>query len=424
MKINIPYQPRKAFIPFHSSGKRFSILVCHRRAGKTVSVLNEIIKTVLQCPLPNPRGIFIAPSFAQAKDISWKYLKHYTRDIPGMDFHEAELRCTFPTGASIRLYGAENPDRIRGIYADIAAFDEPASMDLTAIWEGVVRPALSDRKGKAIFIGTPMGEDVFFDLYQNAQNDPDWYHLRLKASESQILDPEELAAAKKMLTPEAFAREYEVSFSAAFPGNYYAANIETAQDEGRIKRVSRDESLEVYAAVDLGMADATAIWVYQLYANECRFLKYYSNTGKSLDHYITWLKNLDYHVDQVFLPHDAKVRELGVGKSRVQIFEDRNVNVEVLNRTSVEDGINAVRMAFSRMWFDAEGCKDGIKALRNYRSDYNSKNQVLRNKPRHDKYSNGADAMRYAIMSMNEYFSASHSDWDEPIARDSRGTYV
>lgn len=424
MKISIPYQPRKAFIPFHETDKRFSILVCHRRAGKTVAVLNQIIKTTVMCPLPNPRGIFIAPSFAQAKDISWTYLKHYTRGIPGMEFHEAELRCTFPTGAMIRLYGAENPDRVRGTYADIAGFDEPASMDLGGIWESVVRPALSDRNGKAVFIGTPMGEDIFFDLYQNALTDPQWFSMRLKASESGILPEEELVAARKIMTPEAYEREYEVSFSATFPGAYYAKDIEAAEEEGRIKRVPRDQNLEVYAAVDLGMGDATSIWVYQIYANEWRFLEYYENSGKSLDHYITWLKNRDYPVDRVFLPHDAKVREMGIGKSRHQLFLDRGIDAEVLDKSSIEDGINAVRVAFNRMWFDAEGCKLGLKALRNYRSEYNSKNRVLRSKPRHDWSSHGADAMRYAIMSMNEYFSASQSDWDEPIARDSRGTYV
>ena len=423
MKISIPYTPRQAFLPFHNTEKRFSVLVCHRRAGKTVSVINHIIKNVLRCPLPNPRGIFVAPSFAQAKDISWAYLKQYTRGIPGTEYHEAELRCTLPTGAVIRLYGAENPDRLRGIYADIAGIDEPASMDLS-IWESVIRPALSDRGGKAVFIGTPFGEDAFFDIYQNALTDPDWFHMKLKASESGILSQEELTAAKKIMTPEAYEREYEVSFSATFPGAYYAREVEAAEDEGRVKKVNRDENLDTYAVLDLGMDDATSIWIFQLYANEWRFLKFYENKGKSLDHYITYLKNLGYPLETVFLPHDAKVRELGVGKSRYQLFLDRGFNAEVLPKTAVADGINAVRLAFPRMWFDAEGCKQGIKALRNYRSDYNSKDRVLKMKPRHDWSSHGADAMRYAVMSMNEYFSASQSDWDQPISRANAGTFV
>jgi phage terminase large subunit len=423
VKISIPYTPREAFIPFHESDKRFAILVCHRRAGKTVSVLNQILKTTLLCKLPNPRGIFVAPSFAQAKDISWKYLKHYTRDIPGTEFHEAELRCTLPTGGIIRLYGAENPDRLRGIYADIAGLDEPASMDLS-IWESVIRPALSDRNGKAVFIGTPFGEDSFFDIYQNALTDPDWFHMKLRASESGILPPSELTAARKIMTPEAYEREYEVSFSATFPGAFYAKDVETAQDEGRIKFVPHDKSLETFAAVDLGMDDSTAIWTWQLYANEWRFLEYYENQSKGLDHYITWIKNRDYKVDKVFLPHDAKVRELGIGKSRHQYFLDRGIDAEVLQKTSITDGISAVRLAFNRMWFNVKGCEKGIKALRNYRSDFNSKNKVLRNSPRHDWSSHGADAMRYAVMSMNEYYGVGASNWDEPISRNTTGTFV
>jgi hypothetical protein len=423
LKINIPYTPREAFIPFHETEKRFAALVCHRRAGKTVAVINQIIKHVLICQKPSPRGVFVAPSFAQAKDIVWAYLKQYTRGIPGTTYHEAELRCSFPTGGMIRLYGAENPDRLRGIYADIAGIDEPASMDLS-IWESVIRPALSDRNGKAVFIGTPFGEDAFYDIYQNALTDPDWFHMKLPASKSGILSPAELEAARKIMTPEAYEREYEVSFSATFPGAFYAKEVEAAEDENRIKKVNRDENLDTYAAVDLGMDDSTAIWVYQVYANEWRFLRYYENKGKSLDHYITWLKNLGYPLETVFLPHDAKVRELGVGKSRHQLFLDRGFNAEVLSKSGIADGINAVRLAFSRMWFNADECKLGIKALRNYRTDYNSKDRVLRMKPRHDWSSHGADAMRYAVMSMNEYLAAGHSNWDEPITRETAGTYV
>lgn len=423
MKINIPYTPRKAFLPFHGRRQRFAALVCHRRAGKTVAVLNDIVKEVLQCPLPNPRGIFVAPSFAQAKDISWAYLKQYTRNIPGTAYHEAELKCTLPTGAIIRLYGAENPDRLRGIYADVAGIDEPASMDLS-IWESVIRPALSDRNGKAIFIGTPFGEDAFFDIYQNALHDPDWFTMKLKASESGILPQSELDAAKKIMTAEAYEREYEVSFSATFPGAYYARDVEVAEEEKRIKKVNRDEALNTYAVLDLGMGDKTSIWVFQLYANEWRFLKFYENSGKSLDHYMTWLKNLGYPLETVFLPHDAKVRELGVGKSRAELFEDRGFSIEVLSKSAIDDGINAVRMAFPRMWFDAEGCKQGIRALRNYRSDFDSKNKVLKLKPKHDWSSHAADAMRYAIMSQNEHFGASKTDWKKPLSRDSAGTYI
>ena len=416
MKIVIPYKPREAFIPFHKRKERFAALVCHRRAGKTVAVLNDIVKEVLMEELPNPRGIFVAPTFAQAKDIAWQYLKQYTYTVPAMEYHEAELRATFPTGATIRLYGAENPDRLRGIYADIAGIDEPAAMDL-AVWTDVIRPALSDRKGKAVFIGTPNGEDDFFDIYEHARDDKDWYSMILKASESGILSEEELTSARKLLTPEAYQLEYEVSFSAAYKGAFYAGEIEKAQEEGRIKLVPRDPLLPVYSAFDLGMDDSTAIWTFQVYNLEWRWLDYYENSGKGMDHYITWLKNRDYPIDTTFLPHDAQVRELLSGKSRKQHFEERGLNPFVLERSYVEDGINAVRLAFPKMWFNKETTKIGIKALRNYRTDYNSKNRVLQLKPKHDWSSHAADAMRTAVMGVNEYWEKDRTNWRVPIKR-------
>ena len=177
---------------FHSSTKRFKILVCHRRAGKTLAAINETIKEVLLCEKPNPRGFYVAPTFSQAKDIAWTYLKEFTRDIPGMKYYESDLRADFPTGARIKLFGAENPDRMRGIYVDVAVIDEYASMSPT-IWTDVLRPALSDRQGKAIFLGTPKGQDSFYDLWTYALAHPEeWFALMLKASDTGILSPKEL----------------------------------------------------------------------------------------------------------------------------------------------------------------------------------------------------------------------------------------
>lgn len=187
MKILLNYHPRPYFRAFHDSKKRFKILVCHRRAGKTVAAINETIREVLMCDKPNPRGFYIAPTFSQAKDIAWTYLKEATRNIPGMKFYESELRADFPTGARIKLFGAENPDRMRGLYADVVVIDEFASMSPT-IWEEVLRPALSDRQGRAMFLGTPKGQDAFYDLWIYATEHPDeWYSLMLRASDTGIL---------------------------------------------------------------------------------------------------------------------------------------------------------------------------------------------------------------------------------------------
>lgn len=418
MQIRIPYHPRSAFKAYHASKHRYNVLVCHRRAGKTFATINQLIKDVLVCPLPNPRGLFLAPTFTQAKEIAWNYLKDLTRVIPAIKFMEGELKVVFPNGGQIKLGGAEEIDRYRGQYFDAVVLDEYALMN-PSIWTDVLRPAISDRKGRITFIGTPQGQDSFYDIYTYAtEESEDWFSMKLKASESGILPPEELQANWKLMTPETYAREFEVDFSATFPGAYYASEIIKAQDDGRIRQVAYDKSVDVYAAFDLGISDNTSIWLFQVVGSEWHFLRFYENNGKGLDHYITWLKNQDYPIEMCFLPHDARARELQSGKSRTAFFEERNVRYTVLDKHAIQDGVNACRMMLNRAWFDKTECKVGLKALQNYKSDYDDKNKVLSLHPLHNWASHAADAFRYGIMGVNEHYALNRkTDWRKPIIR-------
>jgi phage terminase large subunit len=429
--IKIPYNPRPAFRGFHRTKKRFGVMVCHRRAGKTVAAMNRLVKSVMTCPKPNPRVAYIGPTFSQAKDIVWGYAKDYTRTIPGARFFEYDLRIDLPNGGRIKLYGAENPDRLRGMYFDDVVFDEFASMS-PAIWEDVVRPALTDRQGSAVFLGTPKGLDAFYELWQYAQTDPDWYCLDeypehvMKASVSGILKPEELIAAFKLMDEAKYAREYECDFMATFEGAYYAENVRKCLAEGRFRAVPYDPAADVYAAWDLGMDDATSIWIFQVTHSEWRFLDYMQDEGKGLDHYINWIKKLPYAVDMNFLPHDAKVRELtNAGKSRQLFLEDRHLKTMIVKKHAPEERIAAVRMLFPRMYFDNK-VQQGLNALRMYKAQYNERTQVMSYKPLHDKMSHAADALGYGVMGMNEEFGVqfAKTDWKKPITRDSAGSYV
>lgn len=210
--ISIPYSPRWFFREFHGSTARFQCVVAHRRAGKTVACLNDAVKDVLTCELPNPRASYVAPTYQQAKDIVWTYLKEFTRAIPGMKFHESELTATFPTGAKFRLYGAENYDRMRGIYNDRVILDEPADMAPEA-WHEVIRPTLSDRRGRATFIGTPKGRNIFYDIYRLATKHKDWYSCVLPYTFTNVLDADEIEDARATMPPNAFRREYLCDFT-------------------------------------------------------------------------------------------------------------------------------------------------------------------------------------------------------------------
>lgn len=213
MIIKLDYRPRPQFKPFHDTEKRWSCIVAHRRCGKTVASVRQLERAALRCSLPNPRFAYIAPLYKQAKDIAWQYVKDGVRPLVefGAKINESELRVDYPNGGRVRLYGADNPDSLRGIYLDGVVLDEYADMK-PSMWSEVIRPALSDRQGWACFIGTPKGRDAFYQVWREAQKDEAWFTLELRATRTGILPESELAAARRQMSESEFMREYECSF--------------------------------------------------------------------------------------------------------------------------------------------------------------------------------------------------------------------
>jgi phage terminase large subunit len=404
-RVVIDYTPRPQFVPYHNRGERFAKIVAHRRFGKTVGCINDKIKAALSNTreYPPPRYSYVAPTYTQAKDIAWGYLKHYSAPIPGLKISESELWVEYPNGARIRLYGADNYDRMRGVYNDGVTVDEPAQMDPRA-WPEVIRPTLSDYKGWATFIGTPKGRDWFYKIDQDEAGAelPAWFRLTLKASDTGIINPEELESLKAGLTEEQYAQEFECSFEAAVIGAYYGKLMAQADADKRITGVPYEPTAQVYTAWDLGIADATAIWFAQVVGREIRIIDYYEATGADLGHYVREINNRNYSYGGHFVPHDAQAKELGTGKSRLEVLETlglKNIRVAPMHR--VEDGINAVRVMLPRCWFDATKCSRGIDALKLYRAEYDDKLQTLKPRPVHDWASHGADAFRYLAMTLD-----------------------
>lgn len=398
MRVNLNLQARDQFVPYLTRGERWASVVAHRRAGKTVACIMDLIKRAIEHKGREPRFAYVAPTYTQAKDVAWSYLKEYTAAIPGMEKSESELSVTFPHNkARVRLYGAENYDRIRGLYLDGVVIDESGDIDPRA-WPEVIRPALSDRRGWATFIGTPKGRNAFFDIHKDAKKAAGWFFAELRASETGIIDAAELEDARRTMTAEQYAQEYECSFDAAVVGAFYGREMELAEKEKRIGRVQHDKAADVFASWDLGIGDMMAIWVGQIVGREWHWINYYENNGFALDHYVDWVKSLPYKVHDHYLPHDGEARELQTGKSRKQFLEDRGLNVSIVPRHEVMDGIDAARVRFNRMWFDAENCERGIDCLRMYRSEFDDKNKVLRPRPLHDWSSHGADAFRCGVM--------------------------
>lgn len=401
--IDLGYRARKQFVPFHMRRQRWSCVVSHVRAGKTVACLMDLVDAALRCQLPNPRFAYVAPYYAQAKDVAWSYLKQYTAAIPGAEPNESELRVDLPGGRRVRLYGADNADRMRGIYLDGVVLDEYGDFGDPTAWPLVIRPRLSDRGGWAAFIGTPKGRNGFFEIREKAQANPnEWFSMTLRASETGILPESELSDARKSLTDDQYAQEYECSFDAAIVGAYYGKEIATLETQKRIRSVPYDPSLEVYTAWDLGLDDATAIWFAQCVGNEVRIIDYYEINNKALSEVAKVLRSdKPYIYAEHYLPHDAEIRELMTAKSRKDSLESLGIRpIKVGSRQSVEEGINAARNLLPRCVFDETNCRQGIEALKQYRREWDDKLKTFRTRPLHDWTSHAADAFRYLAMNL------------------------
>lgn len=395
VKIEL-YKPRDVFLDFHDRQQRWAVIIAHRRAGKTVSCINDALWRAITEGKENARYAYIAPYYAQAKSIAFDYLMQFSE--PARVRHNiSELWVELFNGARIRLFGADNPDALRGMYLDGVVLDEYADMK-PKIWGEVIRPLLADRRGWATFIGTPKGHNTFYDIYQYATLNPDeWYCKVLRASQTNLIEQTELDDALKSMSIDQYQQEFECSFEASIIGAIWGVELRLLTDAGRITKVECDNLFPVHTAWDLGYNDATAIWWYQVVHGEIRVLDYHEAHGQPIIYYANQIKERPYEYGTHWLPHDARAKTLASGGKSIieQIFDKLpKESFKIVPNLSLQDGIQASRMALSRTWFDAMKCSEGIECLRQYQREYDEDKKVFRDKPRHDWTSHGSDAFR------------------------------
>ena len=407
---DLGYRPRKPQLDIHRAvnKNRFTVVVAHRRMGKTVSAILHLINAALNNEQKNPRYAYIAPTYAQAKRVAFDYLVEYTRPL-GATANIAELRVDF-LGRRISLYGSENGDSLRGQYFDGVVLDEIGDQD-PKIWNEIIRPALADRKGFCLFIGTPKGNNHFREFKERAMVTEGWKFLEFKASDTGILDPQELASAKNEMGEDKYKQEFECSFDAPVEGAYYGSLLHEADNEKRVTKIPKDELAKIVCSWDLGVSDSTCIWVAQIVGKEIQLIDCTENHGVGLDYYVSWLRDNGYDKGQQILPHDVRVREMTTGRSRLEVLMDAGLDVTVAPSLSIADGIQAVRRMLPRCWFDMERTKNGLVALRNYRREFNEKQNVFYDKPVHDWSSHFADSFRYLAIGLVEV----DTTWSKPL---------
>lgn len=397
---SVDYTPRGYFLPYHEREQRWACIVAHRRAGKTVATVFDLLTAALSTKKQNGRYAYIAPYYAQAKAIAWDYLKGFSHPVADRIL-ESELAVDLKNGSRIRLFGADNPDSLRGIYMDGVVFDEYGDQR-PSVWGEIIRPLLADRRGWATFIGTPKGKNHFFDIREQARTDPEWMYVELKASETGALDADELADAKRTMTNAQYQQEFECAFDVPALGAIYAAEYQNARAEGRFCTVPYDPMLEVSTHWDIGIGDSTSIWFAQRLRSEVRIIDYYEANSQPLSHYVNFLNGKPYTYGYDWLPHDAQARELTSGKSAQEILSGLGRRVKITPKLSLEDGINAARMVWPRCVFDESKTRRGLECLQNYRRELNEKLGEFRPTPVHDWSSHGADAFRYLAVSIDK----------------------
>lgn len=407
-----PYQ--EAFFEAMRSGKKRAVLVWHRRAGKEKTCWNYLI---MQAIKRVGTYYYIFPKYSQGRKILWdgvdktgfRFLDHLPPELILGRPNATEMKIRIKNGSLIQVIGSDNIDSIVGTNPIGCVFSEFSLQDPKA-WQ-LIRPILAENGGWAIFNFTPRGANHGKDLYDMALNrSVDWFCQKLTVDDTHVLTPEDIQKERDEGMSEDFVQqEYFCSFTLGVEGAYYAKYMQNARDDERICRLPWDRHVKVNTAWDIGYGDSTAIVFYQIVRNEIHIIDYYENHGEGLSHYVEYLKTKPYVYGDHYAPHDIEAHDFSSGLSAQEIGASLGLTFITLPTLKIrlEEGIEAVRGLFPRFWIDEKQCKDLIKCLENYRKEFDEKNGAYKSRPKHDKYSHGADAFRYLALAIKKYIDNS-----------------
>lgn len=403
--IQLDYVARQPFIPFHARSQSRALLIVHRRGGKTVACVNDLVDKALRTHKPDAFFAYVGPFAKQTAQVAWKYLKDAVRKIPGHKIHDTKKQVELPSAggsrSTIGLFGADNPDSLRGMYFDGIVLDEVADMK-GSVWNEVIQPALMDRHGWAVFIGTPKGKNFFYKLYEKAKLNPKWFVLVLKASESSLLSQRLMDEYKAEVDEDTYEQEMECSFTAGIKGSYWAKLITQAEDEGRLEDFDVVNSQPVHMAFDIGMRDATSVWYFQVINGELRVVDFDEWEGMAADECMEQIQAKGYKLGTFWLPHDAAHRVWASKKTGAQVISSYGVRVKITPSISVQDGINAVRMTLPKIRFSGGRCYQGLESLKAYKKKWSDARDAFLKEPDHDAASHAADAFRYLCIAVRD----------------------
>lgn len=398
-----------------SGGKR-AIEIAHRRWGKDEIALG------VTCQLAHQRvGSYwhMLPEYAQARKALWTAVNPHTgkRRIDESfplalreTTNEAEMFIRFKNGSTWQLVGSDRYNSLVGAGIAGAVFSEWALANPSA-W-GYIRPMLEENDGWAMFITTPRGRNHAHAMYEMAKSNPRWFAEVSTVHDTGALTADQLDESIKEYAAlygedigrAQFEQEYECSFNAAILGAFYAREMVALRREERISEEAQPiEGLPVHRAWDIGVRDDTSIWWFQVAGSQVFILDCYSQSGVGVDHYAEVIaKRRDEHgwIDGIdFVPHDAKVKEWGTGRTRVETMQGFGLKPQVVPMATKLDGINAVRRTLPMCVFHPRTEDQGISALEQYRREWDDDKKTFKASEVHDWSSHLADAFRYLALS-------------------------
>ena len=405
--------------------KRRAVLVWHRRAGKDICAWNFMI-----CKAVEHVGIYyyIFPTFAQGRKVLWdgitndkrKFLDYIPKDLIDKT-NSSEMKIRLINGSLIQIVGSDRYDALMGTNPTGAIFSEYSLQNPNA-WE-YIRPILDnpENNGWAVFVFTPRGSNHAKELYDKNLNNPDWFVQRLTVDDTKQLSKEYIKHLKEVeqISDDMIQQEYYCSFTLGIQGSYFAKYLEEAREEGRICKVPYDKHGRVNTSWDLGYGDSTSIIFFQMIKNEIHIIDFYENHGMELAHYAKILDDKPYLYHEHFVPHDVDKHELGTGLSVREIGRDLGLNLIKLPTLKVTHGytIEIARGIFPRVWIDESKAAHLLKALENYRCEYDDKREIYKPRPVHDKWSHAADAFRYMTLAINKKIESNKGPSDDDVEK-------
>ena len=398
MNVKIAYKPRTWSLDhLHNRKERWIVIVAHRRSGKTTAAINHLQRDCLK--VKDSKFAFIAPTYKQAKLIVWDMLKKYASPIPGVVFNEVELTCKYPNGSKLTLHGADSPDSLRGIGLWGVVFDE-YSQQPSNIFSEIIRPALADHKGYAVWIGTPKGKNSFYKLYEQGKNDPTWHSILLTVNDTDIIDQAELEDSRKVMTNDEYNQEWFCSFEAAIKGAVFASELADLRADGRVCNVPYDKALKVYTVWDRGVGANLVVGFYQRAFGQLKRIDTWQGSGNDgLPEGLKVLQNKPYIYGKHFGPHDIEGTDASSGKTWKQTAQELGFIFEVVPKMPVMDRIHRAQMAMSHLWVDDQNNDLWLDAMGQYHYEWDEKRGMFKDDPLHDWTSHFADEFCYAAVS-------------------------